>query len=114
MHMKEKALTEKVNLGSEVLNNTLWGVNTSYNTEFQWLTSWLNKIPTVTATAPSRLSLTAEFAQLIPSEKKNASSLSYLGRLRRIPDDHRHTHALLMVAVGNSFDVYRIVVVEQS
>ena len=78
MHMKEKALTEKVDLGSEVLNNTLWGVNTSYNTEFQWLTSWLNKIPTVTATAPSRLSLTAEFAQLIPSEKKNASSLSYL------------------------------------
>ena len=78
MHMKEKALTEKVNLGSEVLNNTLWGINTSYNTEFQWLTSWLNKIPTVTATAPSRLSLTAEFAQLIPGEKKNASTLSYL------------------------------------
>lgn len=78
MHMKEKALTEKVNLGSEVLNNTLWGFNTSYNTEFQWLTSWLNKIPTVTATAPSRLSISAEFAQLIPNEKKNEDTNSYL------------------------------------
>ena len=78
MHMKEKALTEKINFGDEVLNNTLWGINTSYNTEFQWLTSWLNKIPTVTATAPSRLSFAAEFAQLIPNEKKNAETTSYL------------------------------------
>ena len=69
MHLGEKSLTEKVNIGDEVLNNTLWGLNTSYNTEFQWLTSLINKIPTVNATAPSRLSLNAEFAQLIPGEK---------------------------------------------
>ena len=53
-------------MGDEVLNNTLWGVNLSYNTNFLWLTNLLNKIPTVNATAPSTLALTAEFAQLIP------------------------------------------------
>ena len=77
MHLGEKSLTEKVNIGDEVLNNTLWGLNTSYNTEFQWLTSLINKIPTVNATAPSRLSLNAEFAQLIPGKGKN-NSLSYI------------------------------------
>lgn len=77
MHLGEKSLTEKVNIGDEVLNNTLWGLNTSYNTEFQWLTSLVNKIPTVNATAPSRLALNAEFAQLIPGKAKN-NSTSYI------------------------------------
>lgn len=44
MHLSEKSLTEKVNMGDEVLNNTLWGVNLSYNTNFLWLTNLLNKI----------------------------------------------------------------------
>ena len=74
MHLSEKSLTEKVNMGDEVLNNTLWGVNLSYNTNFLWLTNLLNKIPTVNATAPSTLALTAEFAQLIPHKSKNGSS----------------------------------------
>ncbi|OUO98592.1 cell surface protein SprA [Barnesiella sp. An22] len=74
MHLSEKPLTEKVSMGDEVLNNTLWGVNLSYNTSFQWLTNWMNKIPTVNATAPSTLALTAEFAQLIPHQSKTGSS----------------------------------------
>ena len=74
MHLSEKPLTEKVSMGDEVLNNTLWGVNLSYNTSFQWLTNWLNKIPTVNATAPSTLALTAEFAQLVPHQSKTGSS----------------------------------------
>ncbi len=80
MHLSEKSLTEKVNIGDEVLNNTLWGINTSYNTQFLWLTNLLNKIPTVNATAPSRLAVTAEFAQLIPGKSKKGSQrgMSYI------------------------------------
>ena len=74
MHLSEKPLTEKVSMGDEVLNNTLWGVNLSYNTSFQWLTNWMNKIPTVNATAPSTLALTAEFAQLVPHQSKTGST----------------------------------------
>ncbi|MDE6391401.1 MAG: cell surface protein SprA, partial [Duncaniella sp.] len=32
MHFSEKALTEKVNIGDETVNNTIWGLNTQYNT----------------------------------------------------------------------------------
>ena len=53
MHFSEKALTEKVNIGDEVINNSIFGVNLAYNTQFMWLTNLLNKIPTVNATAPS-------------------------------------------------------------
>lgn len=73
LNFSEKALTEKVNIGDEVINNTMWGLNLSYNTKFMWLTNLLNKIPTVNATAPSSLSVTAEFANLVPHKQKSGS-----------------------------------------
>jgi cell surface protein SprA len=74
LHYSEKALTEKVSIGDEVVNNTMLGFNLSYNNEFMWLTNLLNKIPTVNATQPSRLNLTAEYAKLIPHSQKSGSS----------------------------------------
>ncbi|MCM1319007.1 MAG: cell surface protein SprA [Muribaculaceae bacterium] len=73
LHFSEKALTEKVNLGDEVINNTMWGLNLNYNTQFSWLTNLLNKVPTINAVAPSTLALTAEFAQLVPHQQKSGS-----------------------------------------
>ena len=74
LHYGEKALTEKVNIGEETVNNTMWGLNFAYNSEFMWLTNLVSKIPTVNATAPSRLSLQGEFAQLIPHQQKSGSN----------------------------------------
>lgn len=74
MHYGEKALTEKVAIGDELVNNTIWGTNVSYNTNFMWLTNLLNKIPTVNATAPSSLSFKGEFAQLIPHKSHTGTN----------------------------------------
>ena len=74
LHFSEKALTEKVNIGDEIINNTMFGLNLSYNTKFMWLTNLLNKIPTVNATAPSTVNLTAEFAKLVPHAQKSGSN----------------------------------------
>ncbi len=74
LHFSEKALTEKVNIGDETINNSMWGMNLSYNKEFMWLTNLLNKIPTVNATAPSRINVNAEFAQLIPHKQKSGTN----------------------------------------
>lgn len=74
MHYGEKALTEKVSIGSEIVNNTIWGANLSYKTNFMWLTNLLNKIPTVNATTPSQLTLTGEYAQLVPHNARTGSN----------------------------------------
>lgn len=74
MHFSEKSLTEKVNIGDEVINNTMWGVNLSYRKDFMWLTNLLNKVPTINAKAPSNFTLNAEFAQLIPHKQKSGSN----------------------------------------
>ena len=80
MHFSEKALTEKVSIGQETVNNTMLGVNLSYNKEFMWLTNLLNKIPTINATAPSAFNINAEFASLIPHKQKagTAKGSSYI------------------------------------
>ena len=70
MHFSEKSLTDKVSIGQEIINNTMFGLNLSYNKEFMWLTNLLNKVPTINAKAPSSFSVNAEFAQILPNKQK--------------------------------------------
>jgi len=80
MHLSEMPLTTKVNTGSEPISNTIWGLNTAWRTESQWLTNMLDKLPFVNATKPSTLAVNAEFAQLIPGHSSVVSSagMAYL------------------------------------
>ena len=64
-HLSEQALTTKVSMGSEPLNNTIWGLNLNWKHESQWLTNMLDKLPFLHLTQPSQISFTGEFAQLI-------------------------------------------------
>ncbi len=74
MHYGEKNIVEKVAIGNEVVNNTIWGARVTYKSDFMWLTNWLNKIPTVNATAPSSVNFTGEFAQLLPHQSRTGSN----------------------------------------
>ena len=79
MFLNEQPLTTKVNMGEEPLKNTLWGVNLSWKKESQWLTNLIDKIPLIDVTAPSQISFTGEFAQLIAGQnRKIQGSASYI------------------------------------
>ena len=91
MHLSEQALTSKVAMGEEPLNNTLWGLNLSWKQESQWLTNMLNKIPFLHVTQPSQIQLSAEFAQLIAGRASGTQdNASYL-------DDFENTKNLISV-----------------
>ena len=75
MHLREKPLTTKVNTGSEPLANTIWGVNTSWKTDLQWLTLLVDKVPWINATAPSTFQMNAEFAHLIPGHTRDVGTV---------------------------------------
>ncbi len=80
MHLSEMPLTKKVNTGSEPIKNTIFGVNTAWKTESQWLTNIIDKLPFVNVTQPSSISFNAEYAQLIPghSDVISNSGLAYI------------------------------------
>lgn len=68
MHLSEKPLTTKVNMGDEPLSNTLWGLNLAWKKESQLLTNIVSWLPGVSPTTKSTINLTAEFAHLIPGK----------------------------------------------
>ena len=75
MHLRGRPLTTKVNTGSEPLANTIWGVNGSWKTEIQWLTNAIDKIPWISASAPSTFQVNAEFAHLTPGHTRDVGSV---------------------------------------
>ena len=77
MHLSEMPLTTKVNTGNEPIANTIWGLNTAWRGESQWLTNMIDKLPFVNATQPSTFAVNAEFAQLIPGHHKVVGKAGY-------------------------------------
>lgn len=92
LHLTEKPLTTKVNMGAEPLNNTIWGVNMNWKQQTQWLTNLIDKIPLINVSQPSNISLTGEFAQLKAGKSRGTqANASYL-------DDFENTNTKVSVA----------------
>jgi len=65
-NLRERPLTQKVNYGDEPISNTIWGLNLNYQTESRFITKVLDKLPFYSTKTPSKISITSEFADLIP------------------------------------------------
>ena len=74
MSLSEKPLTSKVDMGSEPLKNFLWGFNLSWKKQSQWLTNIIDKLPLISCTEPSTISLSAEFARLEAGTSKHVQN----------------------------------------
>lgn len=86
-HLSEQALTTKVSMGMEPLNNTIWGLNINWKKESQWLTNMLDKIPLLHLTQPSQISFTGEFAQLLAGQSHGVQdNASYLDDFENTTD----------------------------
>jgi cell surface protein SprA len=70
MNLTERPLTQKVSIGDEPISNTIWGLDGSYRTESQLLTTLIDAIPLISTREASNINLTGEFAQLIPGHSR--------------------------------------------
>jgi cell surface protein SprA len=70
MRLSERPMTQKINFGSEPIANTIWGLNTTYETEAPFLTKLVDYIPFIDTKEASSISITSEFAHLIPGHSK--------------------------------------------
>lgn len=96
-HLSEQALTNKVNMGSEPLNNTIWGLNINWKKQSQWLTNMLDKLPFLHLTQPSSISFSGEFAQLIAGQSSGTQdNASYI-------DDFENTKNTIDVSTPTSW-----------
>jgi cell surface protein SprA len=70
MHLNERPMTQKVNIGDEPISNTIWGINGSYSTKSMGITNLLDKLPLVQTKEESSITIEGEFAHLIPGHPK--------------------------------------------
>jgi len=82
LNLHEKPFTNKVFFGSEPIQNSVFGLNASYDTEAGILTKWVNKLPFSKTEATSNFSIRGDVAYLIPGTPKsidiNGEAASYI------------------------------------
>jgi cell surface protein SprA len=109
LHLTERPYTQKVNYGEEPISNTIWGLNTSYKAESQFLTKVIDKLPLLDTKTPSAISFFGEFANLIPGHSKAISSKgnSYIDDFEasEIPLDLRAFNAWTMSSIPQGQDL---------
>jgi len=70
LNLRERPLTQKVDIGDEPVNNTILGMDFTWQTESKLLTKFLDKLPFYSTTAESLIDLSAEGAYLIPGHSR--------------------------------------------
>lgn len=70
LHLNEKPVTQKVNIGDEPVSNTIWGVDYNYRADVPFLTRLVDKIPLINTKEMSSITTQGEFAHLIPGNAK--------------------------------------------
>lgn len=72
LHLSERAYTTKVNYNDEPISNTIYGFDINYQTESQWLTDVLDKLPLYETKTKSRITASGEFARFIQGINKES------------------------------------------
>ena len=72
LHLSERAYTSKVNYNDEPISNTIYGFDINYQTESQWLTDVLDKLPFYETKTKSRVTVSGEFARFIQGINKSS------------------------------------------
>jgi cell surface protein SprA len=66
LNLRERPLTQKINVGDEPVNNTIVGADIKYRAESRFITSLVDKLPFYETKAKSTIDFNAEGAYLIP------------------------------------------------
>lgn len=74
LNLNQQTLSDKVRIGEEPLNNSLFGLDFKTNIKLPFITKALSKI--INTSAPSNLSLNAEYAYIKPDPNTKKSTIS--------------------------------------
>jgi len=80
LHLTERPITQKINIGDEPSSNTIWGMDADYRTQLPILTKAVDALPLISTKAPSSFTVNGEFANLIPGHSRavGKEGISYI------------------------------------
>jgi len=87
--LRERPITDKIRIGDEPVNNSVFGFDAKADFDVPWLTRAIDKIPLLQTKAPSSVSFSGEWAKLTPGLGETVA----VGRERKqgnlFPDEER-------------------------
>jgi cell surface protein SprA len=80
LHLNERPITPKVNIGDEPISNTMLGLDASVQTESKFVTKLVDGIPFLETKEASVIQLSGEYARLLPGNARaiGAGGISYI------------------------------------
>ncbi|MDE1190794.1 MAG: cell surface protein SprA [Arachidicoccus sp.] len=72
--LSEQPYTFRTNYGEDPINNSMYGIDFNYHSDWPQLTKWLNKLPFYSSSAPSNITAYGEAAVLKPGHPKQIGS----------------------------------------
>ncbi|MBL6865457.1 MAG: cell surface protein SprA, partial [Flavobacteriales bacterium] len=70
LNLRERPLTQKVNIGNEPVNNSIFGADFSYQDDAPFLTELIDALPFYETSSGSNIDISAEAAYLIPGHSR--------------------------------------------
>ncbi len=87
--LKEKPIQDKIRIGNEPINNTVFGLDVGAQFDMPWLTRLIDNIPLIDTRSPSFITLSGEFAQLRPGIARTGAVEKAIDRGSLFPDERR-------------------------
>ena len=75
MNLRERPLTQKVNIGDEPVNNWVVGGDIAYQKEVPFLTEMVDRLPFIKTKAKSSISFSGEAAKMFPGHSRAISKI---------------------------------------
>jgi cell surface protein SprA len=102
MYLRERPLTQKVNVGEEAIRNLIYGFDGSYATESRLLTQLVDKLPFIQTKEKSSILMKAEYAQIIPGHPTLLNDPGEKGGVSYI-DDFEGSEVPYDLKLGNNW-----------
>lgn len=76
LHLNERPQITRVSIGNEPVSNTVWGLDVNFSGESRLLTRMVDALPFIDTKAPSNITFSGEFAQLLPGTTNDVQGVA--------------------------------------
>lgn len=88
-NLKDNPLTDKIRLGDEPINNSIYGFDAKAKFDAPWLTRFIDWLPIFETKSPSNITFSGEFAQLKPGIAQTNAVQSAIDSGRLYSDEEK-------------------------
>ena len=105
MKLYERPFTQKVNVGEDPINNSIYGLDVTYSNDAPWLTKMVDALPGISTKAKSTFAVQAEVAALRPGHSRAINLGNDKGGVTYVDDFEGSTSSIQLGQPANQWSL---------